>query len=175
MTVSPSRSSGSRSPRHHRSTASSPDDLVTGQPLIEQIAQRHARACRRRLRDLPTELSRLLIAASSSSAEPVNITCLPVTGSSPPKSRTWYVPPRCRMPVRSFGPCFLHAMRASVSSRIGQPVGQRSTKITTGNRSTVQKVTRDEVEPSTFRFSGLRCSVRFRSAPSATCAGAASR
>jgi len=28
MTVSPSRSSGSRSPRHHRSTASSPDAWV---------------------------------------------------------------------------------------------------------------------------------------------------
>jgi hypothetical protein len=31
------------------------------------------------------------------------------------------------------------------------------------------------VKPSTFRFSGLRCSVRFRSAPSVTCARTASR
>jgi hypothetical protein len=29
---------------------------VTGQPLIEQIAQRHARSRRRRLRNLPAEL-----------------------------------------------------------------------------------------------------------------------
>ena len=103
-------------------------NLVTGQPLIKQIAQRHAGTGRRRLRDLLTDLSRSLIAASSSSAEPVNIICLPVTGSRPPKSRIWYLPPRCRMPVRSFGACFLRAMWGSLSSRIGQSVGQRSTK-----------------------------------------------
>ncbi|MGH3754006.1 MAG: type II toxin-antitoxin system HicB family antitoxin [Pseudonocardiaceae bacterium] len=51
---------------------------------------------------------------------------MPVTGSCSPKSHTWYVPPRCRMPVRSFGACFLRAMRGSLSSGIGQSVGQRS-------------------------------------------------
>jgi hypothetical protein len=75
-------------------------------------------------------LSRSLIAASSSSssAEPVSITCLPVTGSCPPKSRIWYRPPRCRMPVRSFGACFVRAMKGSLSSGIGQSVGQRSSE-----------------------------------------------
>jgi hypothetical protein len=42
----------------------------------------------------------------------------------PPKSRICYRLPRCRMPVRSFGACFLRAMRGSVSSGIGQSVGQ---------------------------------------------------
>ena len=48
--------------------------------------------------------SRSTIAASSVPAEPVRNSCRPVTGSYPPEIRTWCVLPRCRMPVRSFGP-----------------------------------------------------------------------
>ena len=66
--------------------------------------------------------------AFASSAEPVSITCLPVTGSCPPNSRIWHRPPRYRMPVRSFGACFLRAMRGRLSSGIGQSVGQRSSE-----------------------------------------------
>jgi hypothetical protein len=39
----------------------------------------------------------------------------------------------------------------------------------------VKGATKSAVAPPTFRFSGLRCSVRLRSAPSVTCAGTSSR
>ena len=32
-----------------------------------------------------------------------------VAHAGPPKSRIWYLPPRCRIPDKSFGACFLRA------------------------------------------------------------------
>ncbi|MDQ3154118.1 MAG: hypothetical protein M3R63_21170 [Actinomycetota bacterium] len=64
-------------------------DLVPRQPLVEQIDQRHAGARRRGVRDLPPERVPELDRRVLVIAEPVSITCLPVTGSCPPKIRTW--------------------------------------------------------------------------------------
>jgi hypothetical protein len=65
------------------------------------------------------------LTAASSSAEPVSITCLPVSGSCPHRkagSGTCPHASRCR---GSFRACFLRAMTGSLSSGIGQFVGQQ--------------------------------------------------
>jgi hypothetical protein len=45
----------------------------------------------------------------------MSMSCRPVTGSHPAETPTWYVPSRWRMPVRSFGGCFLRAITAAYS------------------------------------------------------------
>jgi hypothetical protein len=67
----------------------------------------------------------------------------------PTNSRTWYVPPRCPMPVNSFGVCFLRAIRVSVSSRIGQSVYKDRSWIIKDNRYAVHGGHQGEVEPPT--------------------------
>ena len=76
-----------------------------------------------------------------------------ILDSSPTGLLDLVTPPRCRIPVRSFEPCFLRAMWASVSRGIGQPMDKDRQKITTEDHLRWSEVVaRGGVEPSTSDF-----------------------
>jgi hypothetical protein len=72
---------------------------------------------------------------------------------------------------RSFGACFVHD-RSWTNSQLDR---DRAKIAKRNHLDWSDVVARGGVEPLTFRFSGLRCSVRFRSAPSVAYARAVSR
>jgi hypothetical protein len=88
--------------------------LEARKPLVEQEPRVTSVRTAVRSRTCFRNPSRNAMAASCVSAEPVSISCLPVTGSVPPKTRTWNAPPRWRTPVRSTSLRLLAARPSSV-------------------------------------------------------------
>jgi hypothetical protein len=119
-------------------------------PEPPPTSARPSHARRGRHRNLLADFISELVPASSVSAESVNITCLPSPDRAS-KTRTWYVPPRFRIPVKFCGPCLL---QASACARSGQLIGQRSTEDHYRRPFALfREVARGGVELSTFRFS----------------------
>jgi hypothetical protein len=113
--------------------------------------------------------SRSRMAAASSAALPVRMSCLPVCGSRPPYTRTWYEPPRRRMPWRSFArprrAVLVAAMKAAYDRLLTNhwtAIAQRSRSLSLkrGNALLTQgvhRVRRQGLEPRT-RGLRVRCS-----------------
>ena len=97
-------------------------DLMPRQPLIEQVAERTFVRAAVLSRTCWRSWSRITIAASLVSAEPLSMSCRPVTGSYPAEIRAWYVAPRWRMPVRSLGGCLVRAITAAYSAVKDSPM-----------------------------------------------------
>ena len=65
--------------------------------------------------------------------------CLPVTGSRPPYTRTWYVPPRALMPDRSFvgrGAVFVAAMTAAYDAELDTALDKTASQSGSGDLAT---------------------------------------
>lgn len=89
---------------------------MAGQPLIKQVTKGNVRPGGRvvphLLAQLVTDHDRRVLRVSRTAEHEL------LTGHrvDPAETQTWYVPPRWRMPVRSFGAGFLRAISAAYSA-----------------------------------------------------------